>query len=64
MLATIASINKFHEDAGIKEVNLLRNQSGWTVCSPALFASPLAEPVELLYYGWGKRCCDPLYLKS
>ena len=62
MLATIAAINKFHEDAGITEVNKWEDRFRWVYAHP-LVRSLVAEPLEFLYYGWRKRRCDSIYLE-
>ena len=41
MLATIAEINKFHEDAGITEVSLMRRQSCLMLFTPRLLQPSL-----------------------
>ena len=40
MLATIAAINEYHEDAGITEVGLRMNQSHWICAYPPTFVPP------------------------
>ena len=63
MLATIAAINEFHEEAGITEVSLTQRRS-CLVYSHTPHPTPLvAKSHEFLCDGWRKCCCDSIYLE-
>ena len=64
MLATIAEINKLHEEAGITEVGLWVNRLYWVYAYTPFSLPLIAESHELQHHGWGKRRYDSIYLKS